>query len=453
MSKKKLIIGTLILLALVSIIIPLMNKKSGTDEIEVQTARVEKQKIVQTVTATGRIQPVTQVNISADVSAKIMRLGVKDGDWVEKGDFLVELDGERYRAAVESGEANLRSVQANAKLAKENMIKAEKDYLRTKELFEKNLESQATLDAVAAAFQVEKARYQSVLDQVEQANAALKQIKDDYSKTVIYAPMAGTVSQLNKEVGEIALGSQFQEDVIMVISNLSGMEALVDVDENDIVSISIGDTAKIEVDALPDIVFSGVVTEIANSAKVSAEGTQDQKTDFEVKIAVEGVANDQASSQIAGGKTEVKLITNGANRQLRPGMTASGDIVTETRENAVAVPIQCVAVRTPEQLKKKETPQSNDGEAIADEGDTVQFKPDKDGFVQVVFVVSNGKVEARQVKTGVQSESHIEILEGIVEGEEVVIGNYRAISKDLQNGSAVVVKNEGGDDKNTAHKD
>ncbi|MCD4692223.1 MAG: efflux RND transporter periplasmic adaptor subunit, partial [Calditrichales bacterium] len=258
--------------------------------------------------------------------------------------------------------------------------------------------------------QVEKARYQSALEQVDQTKAALKQTKDDLSKTTIYAPMAGTISQLNKEVGEIALGSQFQEDVIMVISNLSGMEALVDVDENDIVSIQLGDSAAIEVDALPDLVFKGIVSEIANSAKVSASGTSDQKTEFEVKISI-----------------------NEPGSKLRPGMTASADIITETRDSALVAPIQSVAVRTPKQLKNKD--------AKADSTLEQNYTPDKDGFVQVVFVVHNGIVEAGQVKTGIQSETHIEIIEGLTDGDEIVIGNYRAISQLLQNHSQVIVQN------------
>ncbi|GAB4365109.1 MAG: efflux RND transporter periplasmic adaptor subunit [Calditrichia bacterium] len=383
----------------------------------VQTSPVKKQKIVETVAATGRIQPKTQVKISADVGAKITRLEVKEGDWVEKGQFLVQLDRERFLAAVESAEASLRSTEANARLARENMSKAEKDYLRTKELFAKNLESQAVLDQVYAAAQVEKARYQSALEQVDQARAALKQAQDDLSKTTIYAPMAGTISQLNKEVGEIALGSQFQEDVILVISNLAGMEALVDVDENDIVSVQIGDSARIEVDALPNRIFEGVVTEIANSAKISASGTTEQRTDFEVKISIVNPSD-----------------------ELRPGMTASSDIVTDTRDGALAVPIQSVAVRTPGQLKPGETSHTGNV-AIADSSPETTFIPDKDGFVEVVFVVDEGIAEARQVKTGIQSDTHIEIIEGISEGDEIVVGNYRAISQELQNRSKVVVRN------------
>ncbi len=417
MSKKKIIIGSIIILIIIIMIVAISRKKKGNDANVVQTAKVGRQKIVETVTATGRIQPKTQVKISADVAAKITSLYIKEGDWVEKGTLLVQLDRERFLASVESAEANLRSTESNALLAKENMLKAEKDYVRTKELFEKSLESQAILDQTYAAAQVEKARYKSVREQVEQARAVLKQAKDDLSKTTIYAPMAGTISELNKEVGEIALGSQFQEDVIMIVSNLSGMEALVNVDENDIVSVEVGDSAKIEVDALPDTVFLGEVSEIASSAKITGAGTTDQKTEFEVKISILDPGED-----------------------LRPGMTASSDIITATRENAIGIPIQCVTVRTPEQLKKKETKVAGDV-ALADSLSEQNYVPDKDGFLPVVFVVAKGHVNAIQVKTGIQSETHIEILEGLSEGDEIVTGSYRAISQTLQNGSPVVVKN------------
>jgi HlyD family secretion protein len=229
--------------------------------------------------------------------------------------------------------------------------------------------------------------------------------------------MAGTVSELNKEQGEIALGSQFQEDVIMVISNLAGMESLVDVDENDIVSVALGDRATIEVDALPETVFNGEVTEIANSAKVSGSGTTDQKTEFEVKIEITDM-----------------------NSELRPGMTSSSDIVTETHENVVGVPIQSVAVRTLEQLQRAPA----NGPGLNADEPTTEWQPDKDGFVEIVFVIENGVARARQVKTGIQSETHIEILEGLSEGDEVVVGNYRAISKDLEDGSLVVVSDPNG---------
>lgn len=391
--------------------VAIMAFRDGGDEtLAVQTAKAERQKIVQKVNGTGKIQPKTQVKISADVSGKIMKLAVEEGDWVEKGALLIELDRTRFLAAVESAEASVRSAEANALLVKENVAKTEKEYNRSKELLEKNMESQATFDALDAAYKVEIARYKSVQDQVSQAKAALKQARDDLSKTTIYAPMAGTISDLNKEQGEIAIGSQFQPDVILVIADLSEMEAQVNVDENDIVSIAVGQEAEIEVDALLDQRLKGVVTEIANSANVAAAGSSDQKTEFEVKISVKDPPE-----------------------TLRPGMTASADVFTRTNESALSVPIQSVAVRTVDQLMKPGEEQK-DAEA--------RFTADRDGFVEIVFCIEDGKAVAKQVKTGIQSDELIEILEGLQEGEEVVTGSYRAISKDLVNGAVVQVKND-----------
>jgi HlyD family secretion protein len=416
MSKKKILIIAVAIVLVLVVIMAIVNKNGSNEAINVQTAKVETQRVVQTVSATGRIQPKTQVKISADVAAKITELAVEEGDWVEKGDFLVQLDREKFAAAVERSQANVRSAEADARLAKENMLKAEKDHERTKELFEKDLESQASMDQAYAAFQVEKARYQSALELVEQARALLKQANDDLSKTRIYAPMSGTISSLNKEVGEIALGSQFQEDVILIISDLGGMEAVVDVDENDIVSLALDDSANIEVDALPDRVYKGVVTEIASSATISGEGSVDQKTDFEVEITVINPGTD-----------------------LRPGMTASSDIITDIAEGVLAVPIQSVSVRTPDQLKKIDALPEGDV-AIADDSAALTYTPDKDGFVEVVFVVADETVIAKQVKTGIQSETHIQIEQGLSEGDEIVIGNYRAISQDLRNGSKISIE-------------
>lgn len=402
--KKLLMIGIPIVVVAVVTGFALKGRAANGKGVEVEVQPVERRTIIETVTATGKIQPVTQVNISADVSAKIIRLEVDEGDWVDKGQLLLELDSERYSAALESAQANFNAAEAQVNLARENMIKAEKDHGRTKSLHSSALESQATLDSSYATWQVERARFDASEDQVEQARAAVKQARDDLSKTSIYAPMSGTVSVLNKEAGEICLGSQFQEDVIMVISNLEGMEALVDVDENDIVSVTIGDDSRIEVDALPNVTLPGEVTEIASSAKVLGQGTTDQRTEFEVKVAV----------------TE-------RHPNLRPGMTASAEIVTETRDDVVSVPIQSVAVRTLAQL------------GVEPDADS-PYTADKDGFVSIVFVIADGHAEARQVTTGIQGASHIEVIEGLDVGEQVVVGSYRAISRDLENGSAVAVK-------------
>jgi HlyD family secretion protein len=411
MMKKKYILIIIVIVVLVGAIGGIALRGGGDDTLEVQTAKADRQKIVEKVSATGKIQPKLQVKISADVSAKITKLAVVEGQWVERGAFLAELDRERYVAAVESAEATVRSAQANATLVNENLKRTEKEYTRSKELVTQNLESQSVFEAKESAYQVEVARYESASNQVEQARAALKQARDDLSKTTIYAPMAGTITDLRKEQGEIAIGSQFQEDVILMLSDLSEMEAQVNVDENDIVSIRTGQEAEIEVDALLDETLAGVVDEIANSANLSAMGSADQKTEFEIKISIV----DPPST-------------------LRPGMTASADVFTKTNENALSVPIQSVAVRTVDQLvMANET--REDAEA--------RYTADKDGFVEIVFCIEEGKAVAKQVKTGIQSDELIEILEGLEEGDEVVTGSYRAISRDLKNGALVKISNDG----------
>lgn len=402
---KKIII-TLIVVAVVAA--GFFMRSNGGDQPQatpVDITEVKRAEIIQKVNATGKIQPKTQINISADVSAKITNLYVKEGEWVEKGQILVEIDSEKFLASVESQEANVRSAMANAQLVKANLEQSKRVLDRANELFAKNLESQSSLDSAQAVYNVELARYESSLEQVEQVKGLLKRAKDDLSKTTMYAPMAGTISKLNKELGEIAIGSQFQEDVIMTIANLNEMEALVNVDENDIIAIKLGQTAEIAIDALLDVTVEGVVTEIATSATEQQTGTANQKTEFEVTIAV-----------------------TTKNDSLRPGMTASADITTDMRDDALSVPIQSVTVRTVAQLTDNE------------EFKETKYTAGKDGFVEVVFVEKNGKVVANQVKTGIQSDDLIEILEGVGQGEMVVSGSYRAISRDLTNGESVSSK-------------
>ena len=405
MKRRTLIAIAVVLVAVVATGGFMMNKGKGDKAQEVETTTAKRAKIVQKVNGTGKIQPNTEINISADVSAKITRLTVKEGDHVEKGQLLVELDRDRYLASVQSQEASVRSSQANAKLAKDNRDQAERVYKRAKELVARKLQSQSDLDAAQTAFQVDSSRYQSAMDQVQQAIGALRQSQDDLSKTTIYAPISGTVSDLNKEQGEIAIGSQFQEDVIMVIAQLGAMEALINVDENDINAIKLGQSAEIEVDAVLGEKITGKVSEIASSATTPAAGSTVQKTEFEVKIA----------------------ITSDTSK-LRPGMTASADIITQTRDSALSVPIQSVTVRTVDQLGKDAAK---------------AFKAGKDGFVEVVWVVNDGKATAKAVTTGIQSDDTIEIKTGLKEGETIVSGSYRAISRDLAPDAMVTIKQPG----------
>ena len=392
----------------------MVRARAGKD-LEVQTTKASRERIVQTVNGTGKIEPRTQVKISADVSARITRLAVKEGQWVEKGALLVTLDRDRYLASVESAEAQVRSAEANAMLTSQNMDNAQREYERSKSLLARGMEAQSAFDAKQTAYQVEVPRHKSAVEMVAQARAALKQARDDLSKTSIYAPMAGTVSQLNKEAGEIALGSQFQSDVILTIADLSEMEAQVNVDENDIATIKIGQPADVQVDAMTGQVLHGVVREIGSSANETAAGTTQQKTEFEIKITVADPP-----------------------KTLRPGMTATADITTKTNDHALSVPLQCVALRTVDQLMKK-------GEKRKDAA--ARYKPDHDGFVEVVFGIDKGHAVAKQVTTGIQSEDRIEIASGLGEGDEVVAGSYRAIAKDLANGAPVRINNERPPDK------
>lgn len=416
--KKKIVWAAAVLVLVTGAALTLGMRGRGEKSLEVQTTKVERQKVVQKVAATGKIQPRTQVKISADVSAKIVQLPVVEGQRVQKGQFLVGLDRERYLAAVESAEANVRSAQANVSLVRQNVERAAKELGRSRELLGRGLEAQAAFDTKQTEHEVERARLEAAQDQVEQARAALKQARDDLSKTTIYAPMTGIVSELNKEIGEIALGSQFQADVIMVIADLAEMEAQVDVDENDIVALAIGQAAEIQVDALLDTTLRGVVREISSSANVSGAGTTEQKTEFEITIAILD-----------------------APPTLRPGMTASADIVTRVNDQALSVPLQSVAVRTVDQLTQK-------GEKRADAEQ--RYRADRDGFVQVVFRIEQGKAVAQPVETGIQSDELIEIRSGLSEGDEVVSGSYRAISRDLENGALVKIDNEKKPERSTA---
>ena len=426
--KKKTIIITAVAVVAVAAIAVAVVKGRGEKPLEVQTAEAKRQEVIQKVNATGKVQPKTQVKISADVSARIMRLGVKEGDRVEQGQFLVELDREAYLAQVESVQAIVRAAEAQAKQTHESLLQAEREFRRAAEIVRLKLDSQARLDEAEAAYKVELARYESTLADAARARATLKEAKDKLNKTSIYAPMAGVITELRREQGEIAIGSQFQEDVILVLSDMSEMEVQLDVDENDIVSVALGDVAEIEVDALPDRKLAGRVYEIANSAK-TANGqaqAQTQKTEFVVKVAI---AEPPA--------------------ELRPGMTAAADIVTDTRQAALSVPIQSVTVRTLEQLEGKDKDKDKkESAAVKDanaEDGASAFKADEDGYVQIVFVLEDGQAAARQVETGIQGENLLEVTSGLNDGETIISGGFRAISRDLKNGAKVKVNNEAQD--------
>ena len=402
MTKKKLIIiiGVIIVIA----VFVIMNMKKGRGgEISVQVDKVKRGDITQVVSASGKIQPETDVKISANVSSEIIGLYVKEGEVVEKGQLLVELDRTRYQAAVQRAKSNKKAAEASLK-------KAENDFQRAKDLYNQKLSSTADLENAEANLKLAES-------QLEQAIAGLEQADDDLFKTKLFSPFNGTVTKINKEVGEIALGSMFQADVILEVADLSRMEVLAEIDENDIPLVEIGDTTDIEIDAIPDTTFIGVVSEMALAGNTRGRGTQEEITNFEVKIAI---------------VDEVE--------KLRPGMSSTVDIRTENRRNILQIPIQSVTVRAPKDIP-------SDGEEEETKDDSVQVKDaefdkkstDQDEMIEVVFVVEEGVAKVVPVETGISSDTDIEVKSGLEEEQEVVIGSYRALTKTLKDGSPVKI--------------
>jgi len=352
--------------------------------------------------------PVIQVKKSSKVSARITNITVKEGDNVKTGDLLIELDKKRYEAVYDQAFSALQSSKANFKKEK-NELK------RTEELYKNDLAPESELEVVRASAEMAES-------QVDQSEAFLSQAKDDLDQTQILSPMDGKVTRLNKEIGEMAVGSTFQEDVIIEISDMSKMEVLVDIDETDIVDVEIGDTTEIEIDALPDTLFFGTVSEIAHSATINNQGTQEQVTSFEVKIAVIG-----------------------QDRRFRPGMSATVDIITDTKDDALTIPIQSLTVR-----------KSNSEDDDEDENEEDNENLDKNDELEVVFVVKNtvneGEIKKaakgdlialqKEVKVGISSDTHFEVLSGLSEDDYIVTGSYKAISKELKDSSSVEIKVE-----------
>jgi HlyD family secretion protein len=404
-KKRRLIFAVLLgLIVIVSVVVGILS--GGREKVvAVQVEKVQRRDITQIVTGTGKIQPEVEVKISAEVSGEIVELPVKVGQKVKKGQLLVKIKPDFYVARKEAMEANLKSALAQLDIAKANLSKAESEFKRAEELYAKKLISDAEYETTRTAYIVAKAQYASASSAVEQARASLKQAQEDLAKTVIYSPIDGIVTQLNAEVGERVVGtSQMAGTVIMVVADLSKMEARVDISEVDVVHVSIGDTAILSVDALPEKKFKGVVYEISNAAKTKGLGTQEEVVNFEVKI---------------------KILDK--ETALRPGMSVIADIETEKRYNVIAVPIQAVTVRSMKKSSGGKNPESNDE------------KNTKDDMVEVVFVVKDGVAKAVPVKRGISGETYVEIVDGLKGDEEIVVGSFKAINRELEDGVKVKV--------------
>lgn len=411
-KKKKIILWSVIGFIFLMLLILILTSSEETI-ISVQTEKVERRNITQVVTATGKINPVNQVVLRPEVSGEIVSLPIKEGERVKKGQLLLQIKSETYRAQVNKAAANLEYAKANLKIRQATLDQVKNEYERVKGLFEKGLASNAEFETAKANFISAEGQYEAQQSAVLQAQESLREAREELAKTTIRSPMDGVITSLKVEPNERVLGSNFSVGTeLMTVANLSEMEATVEVDENDVVLISIGDTAKIKVDAFGDKEFIGKVTEIGNSAITSGLGTQDQVINFEVKI----------------------LLIN-ADEKVRPGMSCDADIMTETKSNVISVPLQSVTARMPDQLKLDEKKDSTK-EMTGNEKDSKRSnKP-----IEIVFINKNGVAKAIPVVTGISDDNYIEIISGLEGTEEVITGPYRSISKDLEDGSKISIQ-------------
>lgn len=407
--KRWVLISIIVVVLIGGALAALLARKSPP--IQVQTEKITRRNITEIVVANGKIQPVKQVVISPEVAGEIVTLPVKEGDLVKKGDLLVQIKPDNYIASRNSAEANYRSATGSKNLAKAQLEKAEAEYKRNLHLFESKLVSDSVFLEYKTTYEVAKLQYQNAVHQEDQAKFGLDKAIDDLSKTTIVAPMDGTVTRLQSQLGERVLGTSFNKGTeIMTIADLNEMEARVDIGEMDVVLIQPGQVARLDVDAFRDRKFTGIVSEIANSAKgsgssalgVSSSSGQDS-TKFEVRIHIQ--------------EKEI----------LRPGMSVTAEIETRYRTNVIAVPIASLTTRPPK-----------GGETNAPATNAVSSERRKEApkQLEVVFVVEGDQAKMIPVKSGISDDGYYEIIEGLTEGQEVVSGNHRAI-RDLQDGKKV----------------
>lgn len=407
MKKKKVWIPLLIIL---SLLIWFFIKRSGSDDtISVDAEKVELRTIIQKINASGKIQPEESVQITSTITGWITEITVMEGDTVAPGQHLISIDEKQIRPRYNNALSQVKSSEANLKKVKAQME-------RTKTLFSQKLISQQEQEQVEASFQI-------ALSQSEQANANLLSAEDELSKTRLTAPKYGIVTSITKEEGEMAVGGMFNPGVLMTVADLSRMEVEVDVNENDVVNISIGDTTEIEIDAYPDTIFFGVVSEIAHTAQSMNMGSQQQVTNFKVKV---------------------RMIT--VPDRIRPGMSSTVNIITETIKDALSIPIQALTSRSDDY---NDIDRSNKEQKKGVENEDVPFKKVKQ--VDVVFTLEDkfkgdeaeeGKkyVIVTPVKVGISGENYYEVQSGLEEEKMIVIGGYKALSKLLNHGDLVKIR-------------
>ncbi|PWA10139.1 efflux RND transporter periplasmic adaptor subunit [Flavobacterium laiguense] len=396
------------------------NKDKGK---AIEIANVSTGTIVETVSATGKIQPEIEVKISSEVSGEIISLNVKEGQVVKKGDLLVKINPDLYTSGYNRSVSNLSGTKAGLSQSDASYNEAKANYERNKSLFEKGIISKSDWDKSVASFEVAKANKQSAYYNVQSASATVNEAKDNLGRTTIYAPADGTISMLNVELGERVLGTQQMAGTeILRVANLNNMEVEVDVNENDIVKIKVGDLANVEVDAYLKKQFKGVVTSISNSASTAL--TADQVTNFKVKVRI----LKESYQDLMVGKPL-------SYSPFRPGMTATVDIITKTRANVVNVPISSVVV-------KSDTAAVKEIKIEDPESDKNKPAPKSDKKLECVFVKVGDKAKIRIIKTGIQDDTNIEVLSGLKKGDVVITGPYTTVSKDLNSGDKVFIESD-----------
>jgi HlyD family secretion protein len=412
MAKKKKrtwLWATIVVLILVAVGVYMVNSGKKNGAVVVTTSKISKRNITQTVSAIGKIQPETEVKVSSQTSGEIIFLGVKEGDTVRPGQLLVRIKPDIIDAQLKQMRAAADASKMDITISDAEKERSESDLKRIAELYKKEFVSKQEFETAKATAARAMGSYQSALARYQQALAQLNQIEREQDRTSIFSPIAGVVTLLSVELGEKVVGTGMMAGTeLMRVADLSVMNAVVDVDENDIIIVKRGDTATIEIDALPDSKFLGTVLEIGHSAKQSQLGTADQITNFEVKV---------------------RLIDRDA--KLRPGMSCNVDISTETKYNVIAVPLQAVTVRdnkldaNPDLILKKP------GEKDVNTTKKVE-RPQS-----VVFVNDNLKAKMVKVETGISDKGFIEIISGLNESDEIISGSYMAVSKELSDGTVV----------------
>jgi HlyD family secretion protein len=432
--KSKKILTYAIILAVVFVILAVIGKKVGwfgKEEItKVAVEKAEKRTIIETITANGKVQPEIEVKLSPEVSGEIVELNVLEGDHVDKGKLLVKIKPDIYISGRDRATAALNSAKSRLAQAEAQFIQSELSYKRNKTLWEQKAISESEYENAMASYKVALAELESAKYSVKSAEASLNEAQEELIKTNIYAPISGTVSMLNVELGERVLGTSMMSGTeLMRIADLNRMEVKVEVNENDIVRVSMNDTAIIEVDAFLGEKFKGIVTEIANSANTAGLAT-DQVTNFDVKVFLL-----EASYK--------HLFEQGYINPFRPGMSANVDIQTDTKVDVLTVPIQAVTTRSDSALiaQSKEANKKEENDTIKNADQKIESTEEEN--LEIVFVAKDGKAVLKKIKTGIQDNTYIEVIEGIELSEDIITAPYAAISKKLKDNDPVeIVKKE-----------